>query len=110
MPKNYHITFVKDQQNILNDYKKYSSVCIFADMGRIILYSILILLAYNVVFKLIIPIFRATRQVKKGFKDMQDKMNEQMNQQPGFQKTSNSTTEKKPVGDYIEFEEVKEST
>ena len=77
-------------------------------MGRIILYSILILLAYNLVFKFIIPIFRTTRQVKKGFRDMQDKMNDQMNQHPGFQKPDNTATAKKPVGDYIEFEDVKE--
>lgn len=39
---------------------------------------------------------------------MQDKMNDQMNQQPGFQKPDNTAAAKKPVGDYIEFEEVKE--
>ena len=79
----------------------------FCPMGRIILYSILILIAYNLIFKLIIPIYRATKQVKKGFRDMQDKMNEQMNQQDGFQ-TATKPEKKKPAADYIEFEEIKD--
>ncbi len=79
----------------------------FCPMGRIILYSILILIAYNLIFKLIIPFYIATKQVKKGFRDMQDKMNNQMNQQEGFQPDT-KPEQKKPAADYIEFEEIKD--
>jgi hypothetical protein len=54
----------------------------------------------------------ATRKIKKGFREMQEKMNEQhKQQQPGFQNNSQPGTgaNKKtaPAGDYIDFEEVK---
>jgi Sec-independent protein translocase protein TatA len=76
-------------------------------MGRILFYGVLIFLVYNLIFKLILPIYRATRHVKKGFRDMQDKMNEQMNQQSGFQQKPKAES-KKPAGDYIDFEEIKD--
>jgi hypothetical protein len=52
----------------------------------------------------------ATRKIKKGFKEMQTKMQEQqMNQQDGFttQPTSPQPPPKTKAGDYIDFEEVR---
>ena len=80
---------------------------------QFILYAILIYIAYQFIFKLVIPIFLTTRKIKKGFRDMQSKMQEQMKQQQGgFEgQASTSTAPKKEAGklkhDYIDFEEVK---
>jgi hypothetical protein len=71
----------------------------------IILYAILVFIAYQVIFKFVIPIYRATRRFKDGFREMQEKMN-----QPSHRKQSSDqqTSQTKPkAGDYIEFEEIK---
>jgi hypothetical protein len=65
-------------------------------------------LLYKLVFDFIIPVARTTRQVKKQFRQMNEKMQEQAGRQQDMQ--GNSTPQaKKPVAkdDYIEFEEVK---
>ena len=82
-------------------------------MLRIILIAFLIYLAYKVIFHLVIPIYRTTRQVKKGFREMQEQMNEQMRQQQQgqtstySQEQSSSNNKKAPAEDYIDFEEIK---
>ena len=79
-------------------------------MIRIIFYAFLLYLAYKLVFGLIIPVYRTTRKVKRGFREMQEKMQQQQqqaggyNSQPADNTTSNKTSQ---VGDYIDFEEVK---
>lgn len=52
----------------------------------------------------------ATRKIKKGFREMQSKVQEQqMNQQQGFnpQPSSPQPQAKTKTGDYIDFEEVR---
>ena len=74
---------------------------------RILLYAFLFYLAYKIVFDIIIPVYRTTRQVKKGFREMNERMNEHMNQQ---QQTATPEQPKKPTvrpDDYIEYEEIK---
>jgi hypothetical protein len=76
-------------------------------MIRFIFYAFLLYMAYKLVIGLIIPVYRTTRKVKRGFREMQERMQQQADQyntQP-----SNNTTSPKPnqVGDYIDFEEVK---
>jgi len=57
---------------------------------------------------LVIPVYRTTRQFKKGFRKMQDSMNEHMKQQQQSTSTDNTKpSSQKPAGDYIDFEEVK---
>ena len=68
----------------------------------------IVYLGYRLVFDFIILIYRTTTRIKKGFREM----NERMNQHPGEQKTgseqnANNTTKGK-VGDYIDFEEIKD--
>ena len=77
-------------------------------IGRILLYAFLIYLAYKIVFDLIIPIYRTTKQVKKGFKEMNERMNDFRNQQgqPPVQPEQPKKPKEKP-GDYIEYEEIK---
>jgi len=55
-------------------------------------------------------VYTASRKIKKGFKEMQSKMQEQqMNQQQGFntQPSSPQSQPKTKTGDYIDFEEVR---
>jgi hypothetical protein len=78
-------------------------------MMRFILYALLIWFLYKLIFDFIIPVYKTTRQVKKKFSEMHDRMQEQQmnqqsfNQQPHQQKSPT----KSPGGDYIDFEEVK---
>ena len=66
-------------------------------------------LAYQVIFKLVIPIYRTTRQVKRTFRDMQERMQGQAStSNPYGTNTADSKPQRDNVGgDYIEFEEVK---
>lgn len=75
---------------------------------RFLLYAFLAYLLYRLIFHFIIPVYKTTRQVKKQFSDMQNRMQEQMRQQ-GFQQqtTPDAASKKEPAGDYIDFEEVK---
>ncbi len=77
---------------------------------KYVLFALLAWFLYQLVFKLIIPVYRATRQIKKGFRQMQEKMNEQYQQQQAqAQPSANpaSGNQKAPSGDYIDFEELK---
>ena len=70
---------------------------------------ILAYLMYRLVFNFILPIYRTTRQVKKSFREMHEKMN----QQYGGSNTENIEEKfkhqnKTKAGDYIDFEEVKD--
>jgi len=78
-------------------------------MLRYLFFAFLIYLAYRLVFHFIIPIYKTTRQVKKQFREMHSRMEDQMNQQQANEQTSTLHTEnkKEQVGDYIDFEELK---
>lgn len=76
---------------------------------RYLFYAFLIYLTYRLVFHLIIPIYKTTKQVKQQFREMNSRMGDHINNQNANQQTSTSTSENKDqVGDYIDFEEVKE--
>lgn len=53
--------------------------------------------------------YLTTKKVKKGFRQMQEQMEEKMRQQQAYQEETTSANEapKHKAGDYIEFEEVK---
>lgn len=79
-------------------------------MLRYLLYAFLIYLAYRLVFHFIIPIYKTTRQVKKQFREMHDRMEGHMTQQQQANpqtSTSQQENKKEQVGDYIDFEELK---
>jgi len=79
-------------------------------MLRYLFFAFLIYLAYRLVFHFIIPIYKTTRQVKKQFRDMHERMQDHINEQQSYQQTSTSEPEPKKQqigGDYIDFEEVK---
>ena len=77
-------------------------------MIRILVFALLIYMGYRLLFDFIIPVYKTTKQVKKGFTEMKNKMNEHANQQKGADKNkAESPSTKQPVGDYIDFEEIK---
>jgi len=80
---------------------------------RYFLLFVALYVAYKLVFDLVIPVWRASRQIRRQFRSMNDHLHQQANPgrnghqdtQPQPQKT---TREKKPeAGDYIDFEEIK---
>jgi sortase (surface protein transpeptidase) len=78
-------------------------------MFKIILYGFLLYLLYKFIFELVIPVSKATSQVKSKMREMQEMQNaqqEQYRQQQAAQAQA-QPQEKKKGGDYIEFEEVK---
>lgn len=83
-------------------------------MLRIILFALLAWFLYNLVFRFIIPIVITTRRMKKKFREMHDRMQDQVNQQQSFGSRAGQSPEpeqkvtKKSSEDYIDFEEIKE--
>jgi hypothetical protein len=78
---------------------------------RILLFIFLAYVLYKLIFELIVPVYKATRRIKKDFGEMQDRMNNFMkNQQDASQQQAEpkeSSSEKSKSGDYIDFEEIK---
>ena len=80
---------------------------------KYVLIALGLYILYQFLFKLVIPVFIATRKIKKGFREMQSRMQEQMQQQQqqqsGYtqQPEASQPDSKYKAGDYIEFEEVK---
>jgi hypothetical protein len=79
-------------------------------MWRVLLYLFLAYLAFQFIFNFLIPIYRTTRQVKKGLREMNSRVNEFMQQQQASSATPQQPeqeTKKEQVGEYIDFEEIK---
>lgn len=75
---------------------------------KYILFAVLAYILYQFIFKLVIPVYLASRKIKKGFREMQSRMQEQMQQQDYSPQSSTTEPPKKTkAGDYIEFEEIK---
>jgi hypothetical protein len=73
-------------------------------------YFLLAYSLYQLIFRFILPIYRTTRQVKKGFREMQERMQEHGAAPSSRTQKNNANvrTSKEQEGDYIDFEEVKE--
>jgi hypothetical protein len=68
-------------------------------------------LAYRLIFDFIIPVYRTTSRIKKGFRQMNEQMNQhtqQYNQSNQPNQPFNQSANKGNAGDYIDFEEIKE--
>lgn len=75
---------------------------------KYVLFALLAYILYQFIFKLVIPVYLASRKIKKGFQEMQSRMQEQMQQQNYSPQSSATEPPKKTkAGDYIEFEEIK---
>jgi hypothetical protein len=74
---------------------------------RFLFYAFLFYLAYKVLFGLIIPLYRTTRQVKRGIRQMQEHMRSQAGPYPEEPVQQKVKADPGKGGDYIEFEEIK---
>lgn len=76
---------------------------------KIIFLGFLLYILYRFVFGFILPVYKTTQNIKKGFRDIQEKANEQMRQQQGGQQNQQQPVSGKQesLGEYIDFEEVK---
>ncbi len=74
---------------------------------ELLLWGLLIYFAYRFIFGFLLPIGKATRQMRQKMQEMQQAVHQQ--QEAQHQTTTQATQHKQsPVeGDYIEFEEVK---
>lgn len=77
---------------------------------RFLFYAFILYLAFRLVFDFIIPVYKTTRQVRKGFREMHERMNqhtEQYRQQENYTR-QNQNNNKTDTSDYIDFEEIKD--
>ncbi|MBO9682073.1 MAG: hypothetical protein J7502_05300 [Flavisolibacter sp.] len=68
-------------------------------------------LVFKLIFDFILPVYRTTQRVRKGFREMQERMNgqsEQYGQQQNGTKQNQNSNTKGGVGEYIDFEEIKD--
>ena len=76
---------------------------------RFLFYVFLFYMLYRLVFDFIIPVYRTTKKVKRGFREMNERMQQHTKgftpQKPQVEKQK---TEESKSGDYIEFEELKD--
>ncbi|MCU0380445.1 MAG: hypothetical protein MUE58_04555 [Chitinophagaceae bacterium] len=80
---------------------------------RYIFYGFLVYLAYRLIFHFIIPVAKTTRQVRRQFDEVRNRMQEQQMQDhfnPGTasRQQSAASQAEKGKGDYIDFEEIKD--
>lgn len=79
-------------------------------MAKLIIYGFLFYLLYRFITNLVVPVGKATQQMKQQMQQMQEMQNRQeayQRQQAAEQVTQKSTPTNAQGGDYIEFEEVK---
>ncbi len=75
---------------------------------RFLFFVFLFYLGYKLLFELIIPLYRTTTRIKRGIREMQQKMEHQGQQSQGQSSSQQQTQSAKPAtGDYIDFEEIK---
>ncbi len=76
---------------------------------KYVLLALLLYIAYQFIFKLVVPVYKTTKQVKQKFREMHSQMEEQRKQQQGYSPgyAEPKTEKKEKIGDYIDFEEMK---
>ena len=80
--------------------------------GYYILLALGLYVVYKLVFDIIIPVFRASRQMHRQFRGMNERMQQQANpSQNGFSGQPNPNKPHQPskpaADDYIDFEEIR---
>ncbi|MES2880541.1 MAG: hypothetical protein V4676_00230 [Bacteroidota bacterium] len=70
-------------------------------------YAFLAFVLYKLIFNFIVPVYRTTKKIKKGFREMNETLRNQNNGFSQQQSPPEQKTEAGKKGDYIEFEEVK---
>ena len=93
--------------------QKYWQGPYFCSMTKFILYGFLIYFLYKVIFKVVVPVSKGVRSVRKNMEQMQKQQaeavrNAQNSQKAGQNTSANYASKEEPVkAEYIEFEEVK---
>ena len=72
-------------------------------LSEIFFLAIVFYLLYRFVFNFLVPVARTTKHVRQQFRNMQEQANRQT---PPAE--PERPTPKKPVGEYIDFEEIKD--
>jgi hypothetical protein len=80
---------------------------LFSYYFMILVYLILAFLLYKFIFGFVLPVYRTTRQMKRGFREMQERMQQNRPAEPDPRPNSRGKQNDKK-GDYIDFEEVKD--
>jgi len=75
-------------------------------MFKYIFWAIAVYFLVRFIFNFVIPVYRATRQMKNQVRDFQQRMQGQQGQEETFQQTPSNKSSLKE-GDYIDFEEIK---
>lgn len=80
-------------------------------MVKYIFWTIVIYFLIRFVFNFVIPVFRATRQMRSQVKDFQSRMQEEQQKQQSFQNNAGTTApqekSRSKSEEYIDFEEIK---
>ncbi|MEI8110072.1 MAG: hypothetical protein WCH59_03700 [Chitinophagia bacterium] len=76
-------------------------------MAKLIIYGFLFYLLYRFITNLVVPVGKATQQMKQQMQEMQNRQEAYQRQQAAEQVTQKSTPTASKGGDYIDFEEVK---
>ena len=76
-------------------------------MSKLILYGFLIYVAYKFITEWLLPVGKATREMKSKVQEMQDRQRAFEQQQAATRQKRPEQTDKSSSGDYIDFEEVK---
>lgn len=77
-------------------------------MLRFLIYALGFYLLFRLIFNFIIPLFLTTRQVRKQFNDIKNKMQDQVNDPYTTQTRETPKPDKVSKDDYLDFEEVRE--
>jgi hypothetical protein len=80
------------------------------DILRFLFYAFLLYLAFRLVFDFILPMYRTTKRIRKGFREMQERMNRhtEPHQQENYSTSNPSNSTRGSAGEYIDFEEIKD--
>ncbi len=86
-------------------------------LSEIFFLAIVLYLLYRFIFNFLLPVYKATKQVRQQFRNMQDPMRDPRgpsqapftgSEDPSHaQKQGSRSSGKAPAGDYIDFEEIK---
>ena len=79
-------------------------------MFRYLFWAIGLYILIRFIFNFVIPVYRATRQMKGQMRDFQSRMHQDHQTSQNFQESGNAQKQAKSTvkeGDYIDFEEVK---
>lgn len=78
---------------------------------RFLFFLFLFYVLFKLLFDFILPLYRTTKKVKQGFREMHQKMKEQQQGAGDYQQpypNNSAPNQQEPLGDYIDFEEVKD--